>query len=68
MTDALLLLGQVDVVKANWDYVKTFQKQNGQLPLAILPEEAGKQIGPIGFQAPVDPNGGWYRHGYLVIH
>ena len=62
MTDALLWLGQVDVVKANWDYVKTFQKQNGQLPLAILPEEAGKKIGPIGFQAPVDPNGGLYRH------
>ncbi len=62
MSDALLWLGQVDVVKANWDYVKTFQKQNGQLPLAILPSEAGKQIGPIGFQAPVDPNGGLYRH------
>lgn len=47
MTDALLWLGQVDVVKANWDYVKTFQKPNGQLPLAILPAEAGKMIGPV---------------------
>jgi len=62
MTDALLWLGQVDVVKANWDYVKTFQKPDGQLPLAILPAEAGKMIGPAGFQSPVDPNGGLYRH------
>ncbi|MCX6226512.1 MAG: hypothetical protein NTV01_17480 [Bacteroidia bacterium] len=62
MTDALLWLGQVDVVKANWDYVKTFQKPDGQLPLAILPAEAGKMIGPTNFQAPVDPNGGLYRH------
>lgn len=62
MTDALLWLGQVDVVKANWDYVKTFQKPNGQLPLAILREEAGKMIGPTNFQAPVDSNGGLYCH------
>ena len=46
MTDALLFLGQVDVVKANWDYVRKFQRPNGQLPLAILPELAGKMIGP----------------------
>jgi len=37
MTDALLWLGQVDVVKANWDYVKQFQKPDGQLPFAIWP-------------------------------
>ncbi len=62
MTDALLWLGQADVVKANWDYVQTFQKSDGQLPLAILPAEAGKMIGPANFQVPVDPNGGLYRH------
>ena len=62
MTDALLWLDRVDVVKANWNYVKTFQKPDGQLPLAILPAEAGKMIGPKDFQAPVDPNGGLYRH------
>lgn len=62
MTDALLWLGQVDIVKANWDYVKTFQRPNGQLPLAILPAEAGKMLGPEHFQSPVDPNGGLYRH------
>ena len=68
MTDALLLLEQVDVVKANWDYVKTFQKPNGQLPLAILPAAAGKKIGPIIFRLR------WIRMevciviGCLVIH
>ena len=62
MTDALLWLGQVEVVKANWDYVKTFQKPDGRLPLAILPAEAGKMIGPKNVQTPVDPNGGLYRH------
>ena len=45
MTDALLWLGQVDVVKANWDYVRSFQRQNGLLPLAMLPSMAGKKIG-----------------------
>lgn len=62
MSDALLWLGQVDVVKANWDYVKGFQKTKGELPIAILPSQAGKNIGPPGFQAPVDLNGGLYRH------
>ncbi|GMW03455.1 MAG: hypothetical protein AMXMBFR84_45890 [Candidatus Hydrogenedentota bacterium] len=62
MADALLHLGQVDVVKANWDYVKTFQRSNGQLPFAILPDSAGKEIGPEDSRAPVDANGGLYRH------
>lgn len=62
MSDALLWLGKEDVVKANWDYVKGFQKSKGELPIAILPAEAGKNIGPPGFQSPVDSNGGLYRH------
>lgn len=62
LTDALLWLGQADVVKANWNYVKSFQKPDGQLPLAILPGLAGQMIGPMGFQSQVDPNGGLYRH------
>lgn len=56
MSDALLWLGQVDVVKANWEYVRSFQRPNGQLPIAILPgmkEVAG---------TPVDANGGFYKH------
>lgn len=62
MADALLRLGEVAVVKANWDYVLTFQRPDGQLPLAILPGAAGQLIGPPAAQSQVDPNGGLYRH------
>lgn len=56
MADALLRLGQVDVVRANWDYVRSFQKPDGRLPLAILP--GMKSI----MGQTVDPNGGLYTH------
>jgi hypothetical protein len=62
MTDALLWLGQVEAVKANWDYVRSFQREDGCLPLAILPAQAGKDIGPAGFPGVVAANGGLYRH------
>lgn len=56
MSDALLWLGQGEVVKANWDYVRSFQKPNGRLPLAILP--GAKEV----YGQPVEPNGGFYTH------
>jgi hypothetical protein len=62
MTDALLFLGQVGVVKANWAYVRRFQRPGGELPMAILPAMAGKLISPPPTQARVDANGGLYRH------
>ncbi|MGN6436705.1 MAG: hypothetical protein ACTHMM_09225 [Agriterribacter sp.] len=62
MSDALLWLGQINTVKANWDYVRSFQKPDGRLPIAILPAEAGKKIGPKNYQADVDSNGGLYKH------
>ena len=62
LTDALLWLGQVDVVNANWDYVRSFQRRDGLLPLAILPSMAGKMVGPEGAQSLVAPNGGLYKH------
>lgn len=62
MTDALLWLGQVEVVKANFDYVRSFQRKDGALPLAILPSLAGKPIGSGNALAAVDPNGGLYQH------
>jgi len=62
MTDALLWLGQVEVVKANWDYVKSFQRQDGLLPLAIFPSSPGKKIGVGTSLATVAPNGGLYEH------
>jgi len=62
MADALLYLGQVETVKLNWDYVRTFQRPDGQLPFAILPASAGKPIGPPEGGISVDPNGGLYTH------
>jgi len=62
LTDALLWLDQTDVAKAHWDYVRGFQRGDGSLPLAILPRDAGKNIGPAGYTAPVASNGGLYRH------
>lgn len=62
MSDALLWLGQINTVKANWDYVKSFQKPDGRLPIAILPAEAGKMLGPKNYQSQVDSNGGLYTH------
>jgi hypothetical protein len=62
MTDALLWLGQTQIVQANWDYIRSFQRPDGRLPLAILPAQAGKDIGPPGYPGKVAPNGGLYRH------
>ena len=62
MTDALLWLGRVDVVKANWDYVRSFQRPDGSLPIAVLPNLAGKQAGEGDHLARVDANGGLYAH------
>lgn len=56
LADALLWLGDERTVRLNWDYVRRFQRPNGQLPLAILPgtrEVAGSLT---------DPNGGLYVH------
>lgn len=62
MTDALLWLGRVDIVRANWDYVRSFQRPDGSLPIAILPNLAGKQAGEGDPLAPVAANGGLYAH------
>ena len=62
ITDALLWLGQIDVVRANWDYVQSFQRHDGLLPLAILPSLAGKQIGEENALGSVADNGGLYEH------
>jgi hypothetical protein len=56
LADALLWLGDDRTVRLNWDYVRKFQRPNGQLPLAILP--GAKEVAG----APVDPNGGLYVH------
>jgi len=60
--DALLRLGRVDVVKANLDYVRSFQRPDGSLPIAVLPDMAGKPIGDGAHIATVAANGGLYEH------
>ena len=62
MSDALLWLNRADVVRANWEYVKSFQREDGLLPLAIFPGMGGKDIGPKGYPGIVAPNGGLYVH------
>lgn len=62
MTDALVWLGAAGAGLRNFDYVRSFQRADGSLPLAILPGQAGKAIGPAGYTATVDANGGLYRH------
>jgi hypothetical protein len=62
LSDALLWLGRVEIVKANWAYVRSFQHPNGLLPLAILPSLAGKPVGMDSTFATVDTNGGLYEH------
>jgi hypothetical protein len=62
LTDALLWLGEVDVAQLNFDYVRSFQRDNGLLPIAVLPTLAGKKIGPAGYQSEVAANGGLYTH------
>jgi hypothetical protein len=62
LADALLWLNKENEVRSNWAYVRSFQRDDGLLPLAILPSLAGKMIGPEGTQAPVSANGGLYRH------
>lgn len=51
MSDALLWLGEVGVVEANWNYVKSFQREDGLLPIGIFPAMPGKDIGPKGYPA-----------------
>ncbi len=59
IADALIRLGGYETLKLNWDYVRTFQRPDGSLPLAVLPGSAG---GMLPYDTPVDPNGGLYKH------
>ena len=61
LSDALLWLGQVGVVEANWQYVRSFQRDDGLLPIAIFPALPGKDIGPKGYPGIISPNGATVR-------
>jgi len=61
--EALLWLGREDLVRASWEYVKSFQRNDGLLPFAIFPSEAGTTIAaPYGHPLTVEPNGAIFRH------
>lgn len=44
LSHALLFLGKLEEVRANWDYVKRFQKRSGQLPIMIDAKQKGLYI------------------------
>lgn len=68
--EALLWLGRREEVLASWEYVKTFLREDGLLPFAIVPDQAGttvqmklpKHEGAHPFV--VAPNGGAYAHWF----
>lgn len=60
--EALLWLGRRAEVLASWEYVKSFQRDDGLLPFAILPDIAGKTIDISGFPLTADDRGAVFRH------
>ena len=42
--EALLWLGRQAEVLASWDYVKTFLREDGLIPFAICPDQAGTTV------------------------
>lgn len=61
--EALLWLGRTAEVLSSWDYVKSFQREDGLLPFAILPDLAGKTA-LVNDQYPLtaEAHGGVYTH------
>jgi hypothetical protein len=61
--EALLWLGRFAEVLASWQYVRTFLREDGLLPFAILPNLAGQTV-PVyeKYQLNVSANGGLYVH------
>lgn len=63
--EALMWLGRTPEALASWEYVKTFIREDGLLPLAIFPSQAGKTSMVHGKHPfAVAPNGGLYRHWF----
>lgn len=61
--EALLWLGRDKEVLASWEYVKSFQREDGLLPFAILPDIAGKTIQmPGGNTLTAATNGAVFEH------
>ena len=68
--EALLWLGRKAEVLASWDYVKTFLREDGLIPFAIVPDQAGTtaqmKLPKSDKEYPfvVAANGGAYSHWF----
>ena len=68
--EALLWLGRTDEVLASWEYVKTFLREDGLLPFAIVPSQAGTTVqmklpkSTEEYPFVVAANGGAYAHWF----
>lgn len=61
--EALLWLGRTAEVLASWEYVKGFQRGDGLLPFAILPDAAGQCTLTAGkYPLDVQDNGALFVH------
>jgi hypothetical protein len=60
--EALLWLGRDDIVRASWEYVKSFQREDGLVPFAIIPDQAGKTIEILGHPMKVEDRGAVFVH------
>jgi hypothetical protein len=61
--EALLWLGRRAEVLASWDYVKGFQREDGLVPFAILPDSAGKtSLVSDRYPLVVDERGAVFEH------
>ena len=68
--EALLWLGRTAEVLSSWDYVKSFLREDGLIPFAINPGQAGTtawiELASFKEKFPlvIEPNGGIYRHWF----
>jgi hypothetical protein len=60
--EALLWLGRRAEVLASWEYVKGFQREDGLLPFAIIPDIAGKTIEIFGYPMTAEAGGAAFTH------
>ena len=60
--EALLWLGRKAEVLASWEYVKKFQREDGLLPFAIIPDIAGKTIEIFGYPMTATAGGAAFTH------
>ncbi len=60
--EALLWLGRKAEVLASWEYVKKFQREDGLLPFAIIPDIAGRTVTVNGRPLTADAGGAVFVH------